>query len=281
MRNDFPTAEVQFTQGVGDGARIAADALARGQELLVAVGGDGTLHEVVNGMMSASEQDRKQAVLGIWPAGSGSDFARGAGIPTTAAAHTALLCGGEPQLLDLGHISCHTADGIPIQAYFLNAADFGIGAKVVERLQKRARWLPGRSSYLWQTVRTLVTYRNPTATLTVDEGLPFERTFKSIVVANAPYFGGGMCIAPDARSNDGHLDLVQFGDLGRIEAIRRLGETFQGQRIAHQDIHYSTCKKLQASSDSPVPIEADGELIGFLPATIEIIPSAIQVLLPS
>lgn len=281
MRQGFPTAEIQFTQRVGDGIRIAAEAIDRGQELLVAVGGDGTLHEVINGMMAVEETRRERAVLGIWPAGSGSDFARGMRIPTDPDLFLELLSQGSPRRIDLGAVRCQDADDKPTRRYFLNAADFGIGAKVVERLQKRSRWLPGRSSYLWQTIRTLITYRNPTANLAIDEAPAFERTFKSIVIANAPYFGGGMCIAPDARTDDGLLNLVQVGDLGRIEAIRRLGETFQGGRIDHPDLHYSTCISLHASSASHVPIEADGELVGFLPATFEIVPSAIQALLPS
>lgn len=281
MRGAFPTAEIQFTQGRGDGARIATEAMERGQELLVAVGGDGTLHEVVNGMMAVEEETRRCTILGIWPAGSGSDFARGKRIPTDPAQNLALLAQGNSEAVDLGHITCRDSDGREIQRYFLNAADFGIGAKVVARLQERSRWLPGRSSYLWQTIRTLVTFRNPTAQLTIDDAAPQERTFKSIVLANAPYFGGGMCIAPDARTDDARLDLVQVGDLGRFEAIRRLGETFQGGRIDHPDIHYSTCKSLHATATSHVPIEADGELVGFLPATFSMVPRALKILLPT
>lgn len=284
MREVFPGAEVQFTQGKGDGIRIAREAAARGQQLVVAVGGDGTLHEVMNGLMFDGNRNPHGAppdvFLGVLPTGSASDFARGLKIPEDPESALILLRNGKPRRIDLGLVEATSESGEAARRYFLNSTDFGIGAEVVSRVQDRPKYLPGRPTYLWQTVRTLVTFRNPTAQLTVDDGTPYERTFKSIVVANAPFFGGGMCIAPDANPSDGELDLVELGDLGRFEAIRRLGETFQGRRIEHRDIHYSRCKKLQASSESCVRIEADGELLGQLPATISVVPNALSMLLP-
>ncbi|MFK5956415.1 MAG: diacylglycerol kinase family lipid kinase [Planctomycetota bacterium] len=280
MRAAFPTGEIQFTQGVGDGARIAQEAVSRGQELIVAVGGDGTVYEVVNGMMAADAGARTRARLGIWPAGSGADFARGAHFPHDPEAVCALIAKNEPKWVDVGRIQCVDSDVSPVERYFINAADFGIGAKVVERLQKRSRLLSGKSSYLWQTLRTLVTFRNPKVQMEIDGVVWAPKTIITMVVANGRYFGGGMCIAPDAILDDGVLNTVQVGDLGRIEAMRKLQETFGGQRIDHPDVHYSTCKTLHASSLSRVPIEADGELVGFLPASFEIIPRALQLLLP-
>ncbi|PCJ54428.1 MAG: hypothetical protein COA70_04700 [Planctomycetota bacterium] len=276
MRQAFPTGEIQFTQGVGDGTRIAREAVLRGQKLIVAVGGDGTLFEVVNGMLSAGSS----AVLGIWPAGSGADFARGQHIPDQVDAICELISTGTPRFVDVGHIQCVDSDGVAVEKYFLNAADFGIGAKVVERLQKRSRLLPGRSSYLWQTLRTLVTFKNPKVSMEIDGAALDPKIIITVVVANSRYFGGGMCIAPAAKIDDGLLNLVQVGDLGRIEAMRRLQETFGGQPIDHPDVHYSTCRIIHAASASRVPIEADGELVGFLPASFEVIPQSLKILLP-
>lgn len=280
MRAAFPTGEIQFTQGVGDGARIAQEAVSRGQELIVAVGGDGTVFEVVNGMMAADAGARTRVRLGIWPAGSGADFARGAHLPNDPEAVCALITKNEPKWVDVGRVQCVDSDGRPVERYFINAADFGIGAKVVERLQKRSRLLPGRSSYLWQSLRTLVTFKNPKVDLDADGRVQKGATIITMVVANGRYFGGGMCIAPAAILDDGLLNTIQVGGLGRIEAMRKLQETFGGQPIDHPDVDYSTCKILRAQSTSRVPIEADGELVGFLPASFEIIPRALQLLLP-
>ncbi|MDA0667435.1 MAG: diacylglycerol kinase family lipid kinase [Planctomycetota bacterium] len=286
MREAFPTGEIQFTQGVGDGARIAREAVLRGQELIVAVGGDGTLFEVINGMLGGrvsgmvDHSGPAAPVLGIWPAGSGADFARGQGVPNDADAICELITTGTPRTVDVGRVQCVSAAGEAMEKYFLNAADFGIGAKVVERLQKRSRLLSGKSSYLWQTLRTLVTFKNPKVTMEIDGEAVGPKTILTVVVANSRYFGGGMCIAPAAKIDDGLLNLVQVGDLGRIEAMRRLQETFGGERIDHPNVHYSTCKIIRAESPSRVPIEADGELIGFLPASFEIIPHSLKILLP-
>ncbi len=273
LREHFPLGEVLFTRAPGDATHIAKDAVERGQDYIIAVGGDGTVHEVVNGLMTAELPDPKhqrKPVLGIWPAGSGSDFARGVGIPGDPARALALLTEAQTQSVDIGFIQCHDEDGQEVERYFLNAVDFGIGAVVCERLQKKSRFLPGRPTYLWQTVRTLLTFRNPTISFASDDHPLMSKKIITVVVANNAYFGGGMCIAPDARISDGELDLVVVGDLGRFEAIRRLGETFSGNRIQHADVHYSRCKRLEARAETKVLLEADGELVGRLPAVLEL-----------
>jgi len=100
------------------------------------------------------------------------------------------------------------------------------------------------------------------------------------VLANNAYFGSGMCIAPDAKVDNGELAFVVFGDLGRLEAVRRLGETYAGKPIEHKLISYRSCRKLKVTSDASVPVEADGELMGYLPWTAEVLPGALRMMLP-
>lgn len=278
VRAAFPHAEFHETSAPGEATTLAADAARSGVELLVAIGGDGTLHEVLQGLMAVDAPERP--VLGLVPAGSGSDFARGVGIPGDPEQALALLAEGESCAIDVGLIDAVDETGQPVRRFFLNGADVGLGAEVVARMRHMPRLLPAKLAYHLATVRTLLGYRNPTATLRVDDRAPYPRAFKSIVVANAPYFGGGMCIAPDAVVDDGELDLVELGDLGRLEAIRRLRETYLGGRIAHEDIHYSRCRNLYAESGARVLIQADGEAVGCLPATFGRLPSALRVLLP-
>ncbi|MDP7062993.1 MAG: diacylglycerol kinase family lipid kinase [Planctomycetota bacterium] len=273
LREHFPLGEILFTRAAGDATHIAKDAVERGQDYIIAVGGDGTVHEVVNGLMLAELPEPKykpKPILGIWPAGRGSDFARGVGIPGDPAMALELLVAGKAQSVDIGFIQCRDEGGKQVERYFLNAVDFGIGAVVCERLTKKPWFMPGRPTYLWQTVRTLLTFRNPTVSFASDDHPLVTKKIITVVIANNAYFGGGMCIAPDARVNDGELDLVVVGDLRRFEAIRRLGETFSGNRILHPDVHYSRCKRLEARSESKVLLEADGELVGHLPATLEL-----------
>lgn len=307
LRKHFPLGEVLFTRGPGDATHIAKDAVERGQNFIVAVGGDGTVHEVVNGMMLAlasassgagggnhglhkgeqsahkgkhgARKDKSAAtpVLGVWPAGSGSDFARGVGIPGDVEQALDLLVAGKPRRVDIGRIHCRDEQGQPVDRYYINAADFGLGAVVCRRLQRPLRFLPGKPSYLWQTVRALFTFRNPLVEIAVDDQPFTKRKITSVVVANNAYFGGGMCIAPGARVDDGELDLVIVGNLGRFEAVRRLGETFSGNRIRHPEINYAQCQRLEARSESQVFIEADGEMVGCLPAVFEMEQHALDV----
>lgn len=274
VRERFPQADIQFTHARGDAIRLAASAAERGQELVVAVGGDGTLNEVVNGLMSAPVDGRP--CLGLIPSGSGGDFARGQGVPSDTSAALALLQEGQVRRIDVGRLQCGDQD----QRYFLNAADAGVGARVIERMQRGRRWLPPRGSYLWQSVSGLLTWRNPEVRFQADDG-PEERVkIKALVLANNAYFGSGMCIAPDAKVDSGELAFVVFGDLGRLEAVRRLGETYAGKPIEHKLISYRNCRKLSVHSEVPVPVEADGELMGNLPLTVEVLPGVLRMMLP-
>jgi len=275
VRRAFPQADILFTHAPGEAQGLAEAAARRGQELVVAVGGDGTLHEVVNGLMRVPAEERP--ILGVLPCGSGADFARGQGIPNDPAEALALLQEGTPRPVDIGCLHC--ADGPP--RYFLNAADCGVGARVVERMQsRRRRLLPARGSYLWQSVLALLAWRNPWVHFCADNGDEERVRVKTLVLANNAYFGGGMCIAPEARIDSGHFAFVVFGDLGRLEAVRRLGETYGGKRIEHERIHYRESTRLEVWSEQPIPVEADGELVGHLPLTAEIVPAALCVILP-
>lgn len=270
LRPHFPLGEVQFTHGPGDAAGLAREAGARGQQLVVAVGGDGTVHEVVQGLMALPEDERPR--LGIWPAGSGSDFARGQGISSEPAEALQRLVANQARRVDVGRVHFHDAEGSERSAYFLNSVDFGIGAAICRRLQQRRRFWPGRPSYLWSTVRALMHYRNPSVQLQIDDGQERELRIKCVVVANGAYFGSGMCIAPDAKADDGLFEVVTFGDLGRIEAMHRLGETYSGSRVLHPRIEYARARTVEARSEKEVLLEADGEFLGMLPARIEILP---------
>lgn len=277
----MPGSRVEFTAAAFDAARIATEAVLAGSRLIVAVGGDGTVNEVVNGMMAAGLQ-REEAALGILPCGTGSDLARGLGIPAEMGASLTLLAAGAAgaaRPIDIGRLRGVSlgASGAAVVRHFVNEADFGLGAEVTRRIHARAR-RGGRATYLWTTVRALLRWQNPEVLLRVDGG-PLEACkIKSVFLANAPYAGGGMCIAPGARPDDGRLRLVIYGDLGRLEAIRRLGETYEGREIEHPCIRYADCTELLAESADEVLVECDGEPVGRLPARFDLVPAALRVI---
>lgn len=277
----LPGARVVRTRGAYDAARLATEAAAEGARLVVAVGGDGTVNEVVNGLMALDGAARAELALGVLACGTGCDLARGLGLPQGIEQGLAALAAGSVRPLDVGRLRCAgVAPRAPaVVRHFVNEADFGIGAEVTRRVNARTR-RGGRATYLWTTVRALLAWRNPEVVLRADGGAAEPLRIKSVFLANAPYAGGGMCIAPGARPDDGLLRLVVFGDLGRLEALRRLGETYEGREIRHPRIRYADCRELLAESQREVLVECDGEPVGRLPARFDLVPAALRVVAP-
>lgn len=283
VRAAFPAADVRFTTAPGHAAALASAAAATGDALVVAVGGDGTVHEVATGLLGLPAEARERVRMGVLQNGTGNDFVRGAGIPQRLPAALRLLAGAEERRFDVGALDCAplTGDGAPQRHWFLNASDFGIGAAVVEKIERGPRWLGGKPGYLWQTLRTLVVWRNPEIELRLDDGEWEAHRIKSVALCNQPWFGGGMCAAPDAVPDDGVLACTVFGDLGRLEAMRRLGETYRGTYVEHPLIEYRACRTLEARSERRVLIEADGEVVGRLPVRYSVLPGALRIAAPS
>ncbi len=285
VRAAFPQADVRFTVERGHAERIAsgiaAEADAGEDRLLVAVGGDGTVHEVASGLLRLDESLRMRARLGVLQNGTGNDFVRGAKIPQQPAAALELLQSDTVRVFDACRLRCRALEEeTQVTQYFLNAGDFGIGAEVVRKVENAPRWMSNKPSYLWQTLRALVAWRNPTVQLRLDDGEVEEHAIKTVALCNQPWFGGGMCVAPDAVPDDGKLQCTVFGDLGRLEAMRRLNETYRGTYVRHPLISYRSCRTLEATSTRDVMIETDGELAGRLPARFEVMPGALRVVAP-
>jgi YegS/Rv2252/BmrU family lipid kinase len=281
----FPQAKVHFTTAPKHAIQLAADVQAKGHSVVVAVGGDGTVHEVVNGLMArgAAELAAGQpgrAVLGVLPSGTGCDFARGLGIGPSFEQALAQLRAGRRRTIDLGRV--HKPADAGRSEWFNNVASFGVTGEIVERIQRSRKWFGTNPTYLWAAVCALLRYRNARVKISMNDGEALELRMKAVAIGNANYFGGGMCIAPDARVDSGQLQAAIFGDLGRIEAVRRLGETYAGKRIDHPRISYHDCRSLMAEpiGTRSIGVELDGEAWGHLPARFEIVPAALQVIVP-
>jgi len=285
IRGTFPDAEVQRSEAPKDAIGLAADAQARGAELVVAVGGDGTVHEVVNGLMTRGAAELtpgqpQRAALAVLPSGTGCDFARALGIGPSFEQAFAQLRAGRRQVIDLGRV--HKPGQAERSEWFNNVASFGVTGEIVARIQRSRKWLGAKPTYLWAAVCALLRYRNARVRIALDGAESYEQRIKAVAIGNANYFGGGMCIAPDASVDSGRLQAAVFGDLGRIEAVRRLGETYAGKRIEHPRISYHDCRSLLAepAGTRSIGVELDGEAWGHLPARFEIVPAALQVIVP-
>ncbi|MFN2594138.1 MAG: diacylglycerol kinase family protein [Actinomycetota bacterium] len=266
--------EVRYTQGPGDATVIARTALKQDFRFLVAVGGDGTIHEVVNGMMTDDKPVRDDAVMGVIAAGTGSDFIKTFGLPAQLPAHAvAHLDGGEAFPIDIGKI-VYTQDGDTVVRYFANVAEAGLGAEAVWRAQRLPRWLGPMKYFVafWLAVRK---WRIASATVELVDRT-YEGLMNNLVVANGQYFGGGMKIAPRAAPTDGLLD-IQIEHARKREAISLLPKVYKGEHVPHEDIFEAKRVRLSVETDRPLRIEADGEVLGFTPASFEIIRNAINL----
>ena len=257
----------------GHATQAARDALRGGERYLVAAGGDGTVHEVVNGMIAGDQPIAADAVLGVVAAGSGSDFVRSFGLPGDAVEAAHHLAGDSVRHIDVGKITC-TAGAAEMVRYFPNIAEAGLGAAVVARAATLPGFL-GPAKYLGAFWLTLPGFRAGTVRLDAD-GQEFCWQAHNVVVANCRYYGGGMHISPKSEPDDGALDvLVMVGP--KSDAFTMVPKVYRGTHLPHRNIVELRANRVRVETDQPFQIEADGETLGTTPATFEVIRAPIRV----
>ncbi len=265
--------ELRYTEGPGHATDLARDALSSGIRFLVAVGGDGTVHEVVNGMIENDRAVNPDAVFGVVAAGTGSDFIKTFGIRALPSAAVAHLDGPNSFPIDIGKI-VYTEDGREVTRYFPNIAEAGLGADVVAKAARLPRWL-GPTVYLFAFWLTMSKHRP--AQVKVDlVDRTYEGPMNNLVVANGQFFGGGMKIAPKAAPTDGLLD-VQIEHARKKDAIAMMPKVFKGAHLPHPSVKEAKRVKVSITADRPLLIEADGEVLGHTPATFEVLRDALSL----
>jgi diacylglycerol kinase (ATP) len=270
LRSLFSSAgmdcDVRPTEGPGHAVELARAALDEGHSYLVAVGGDGTIQEVVNGMMDDRGPVNPAAVLGILSAGSGSDFIRTFGLPRRFSQGMATLSGKGVVEVDLGRVSYRTG-GTTETRWFANIAQAGIGAEIVRRADRVPRSL-GRGRYAVGFGLGLTAFRKTDARIVLD-GEPVATQLTDLIVANAQFFGGGMRIAPGADPTDGAFDVLVVKGSKR-EYVAALAKLYRGRHLPSPAIDEHRARRIEVTAAEPLPVEADGELLGTTPAVFEI-----------
>lgn len=257
-------------------ARAAAEA---GADLVVAVGGDGTINEVVNGLMTVGTRP----ALGIIPAGSGSDFARTLRLPRDGFAALEVLRQGNTRRIDAGEIRCApllTSDGSGrVRRYFVNMAGCGASGRVVERF---ARWrLAGAAGYGVSAALTALDYRWPLVDVVFDESPARRVRLNLLFVCNGEYCGGGMRVGQGARPDDGELLVVEAAGVGRLRAMLQWPQLYLGGLHRVSGVSVGPARGLAVEGPASVLVDADGELVGRLPATYRVVPGALDVCVPA
>ena len=265
--------DYQYTEGVGHAIELARAAATDGYQYLVAVGGDGTVNEVANGILNSSGSDN--TILGIIGTGTGSDFMRSAGIPRDYASACSLLTGTRRLLIDVGVVE-YKNKGQSLQRFFVNAAGAGFDAAIVAATERIPKYFGGTIPYLTGLLGSLLSYRNKPVVLSVGSNVETTRIC-SVAVANGGYYGGGMHIAPQAEFDDSLLDVVIIGDVGKFELLKALPMVYKGTHITHPKVRVEKATRIAIESSEQILVHADGELLGEGPASFWLMPAALNI----
>jgi len=255
------------TQEPNDAQRIVPKAVDKGYDAVVAVGGDGTLHEVLNGAL----ESRRVPAIGVIPAGTGNDFARSISLPRDPERAYQACLSGRVEPIDVGLVN-----GRP----YINVAGFGFDAAVADEVIRRAasgRRGSGTIPYLLAVFNQLRRFRPRALSIETDGSVRSGRILLG-AVGNGSTYGGGMRICPRAKVDDGTLDFCVVGDLGPLQTALNLAKVFTGSHLSHPKCLYQQASKIAVDGDPSVQVHADGQLMGTLPVTFEIRPRAIRFL---
>lgn len=283
LQRAFPFDE-QMTQGVGDATRLAREALKGGAERVIAIGGDGTVNEVVNGFFENGAPIAPEATFGLIPFGTGGDFRRTAALPQDIAEAAAAIAGGQRRKIDVGKLSFVATDGTPATRMFANIASFGVSGVVDRLVNESGKKLGGKLSFMFASVRATWSYKNQRVQLTLDGKERVDLSINTVAVANGKYFGGGMKVAPDAELDDATFDVVAIGDLGMGEVLKMSRKIYKGDHLSMDKVSVRRAKVVEAEGIDPgavIELDVDGENPGRLPARFEIVPAALWLAVPA
>lgn len=270
-------ADVFETRTRHDAVFLASKAVEKGYSLILAAGGDGTVNQVLNGVIKGREKDPSLPIIGVIPIGSGNDFARTIKVTTNVNDLMNLITSGKYTQADVGKIQYQTIQGEKDHSYFINVADAGMGPEVVRRVMDSDRIFGAGVAYYAAILSTFSNYK-PMDVQVKAEQWEWHGKLNTLAIGNGKYYGHGLCIAPDAIINDGVFSTFICGDASKAEFIWHSSKLKTEKKIAHPKVRYDTARHLELTSGQPCLIEADGELLGMLPATVDIIPNKIKVL---
>ena len=271
--------ETRFTDAPGSATELTRAALKAGAEVVVAMGGDGTINEVVNGFFDGTRPIAPQAAFGVLPAGTGGDFVKTLGTPRDIRAAAIELKRATPRAIDVGRLTFVDHQGKEQVRHFINIASFGIAGLVDRYVNQSSKALGGTLSFAVSTLKAGLNYRNVGVRLTMDGAPAREGLIYNVAVANGRYFGGGMKVAPGAALDDGLFDVITMGDMSFADLILRGLDIYTGKHLANPKVTVHRCRRVEAtpSNGEEVLLDVDGEQPGRLPATFELVSGGLRV----
>jgi diacylglycerol kinase (ATP) len=273
--------EVARTTRPMEATDIAQRNVLASRPVVVAVGGDGTLNEVVNGFFRNGAPLPTSTKLAMVPLGTGGDFRRTLRISLDPRQAVEALRNGMVRRLDAGCVTFTKSDGSTGVRHFINIADAGLGGDVVSLVGNGTKRF-GSAAYTVGGLRALVSFKNKPMTVDIDGSIHQLDKAQQVVVANCQFFGGGMQMAPSASPTDGVFDVVLIKNAGKIETMRGMNDIRHGRHLdqTNPKMELMYGKRISVTSPKRVRIDLDGEAVGFLPALFEIQPGAIEFIIP-
>jgi YegS/Rv2252/BmrU family lipid kinase len=267
--------EATFTRAVGDGVAVAREAALAGRRLVVAVGGDGTASEVIDGLVLG----RYGGEFGFIPCGTGGDLRRTLNIPRDLQGAARALGAAAVRTIDLGVVEFTGNDGAPARRHFANVASCGLSGQVVERVNRSSKLLGGRLTFKLASARALLGWHDQRLRWRADGGPWTEASVTAFSVCNARYFGGGMLVAPEALVDDGLLDVTIWSGFGVLDFLLKQPQIYDGRHVQLPNTRTLRARtvELEPLDARPILLEADGEQPGRLPARFSIRPRALTL----
>jgi diacylglycerol kinase (ATP) len=271
------TGDILMSEAPGHLTELAARAAADGAGVVVVVGGDGSVHEVVNGLVAGGRA--RDVELAVLPRGTGKDFVRSLRIPRDLAAAIDVVREGNVRTIDVGLARFVAADGSAAEAYFANFAGAGISGAIARRANASSKAAGGRLSFLWATLAVFAGWKSAAVTAEVDGTRRAGQIFE-VLAMNGDYAAGGMWVTPEAEPDDGRLDVLLIGDITKADFVRTFPKIYRGKHLAHPKIEVLHGRTVRVAAEVPLPIVLDGEQPGTTPASFEIVPGALRVRVP-
>lgn len=270
--------EWSYTTGPYTAPEMAAGAVNRGFDVIVAVGGDGTVYEVLNGLMVRDQMLDPEVSLAVLPTGAGCDFARNMGISADGESLIRLLDRGKPFPADVGKAEFVSHQGDKTVRYFLNVAEAGLGGETVSRINRMGKFFGGIPFY-WGAVLSIILFSDIDMKIHMDDREYREGRHTFVAMGNGKYFGGGMKLCPHAEVDDGWLDVVGMLCTTRRDLLSSLSRVYRGEHLEHRRVWKRRSKKISLSSPKYTTlISLDGEQPGRLEAQFTVLPKSINLL---
>jgi YegS/Rv2252/BmrU family lipid kinase len=273
--------DLATTEGPRHAIELARDAAARGRSLVIAVGGDGTLHEVANGVLDAGNG----CAVGYVGQGTGGDLRRALGIENRLEAYVDAIASGRQRRIDAGRCRYRTLDGATQERWFVNILSVGLGGLVDRYVSETTKALGGKAAYFWASVRAIASC--PRGHLRCDTELAGQRCGRRLdtfmlAICNGSHFGSGMHVAPMAKLDDGRFEVISLGAPNKLSFALSSRRIYEGKHLSNPDAEHFACNSISVDIENEKArgaflLDVDGEPLGRLPLQVELVPRALNL----